>query len=549
MKPVKAWKNAKVITMDENCPQAEAFAADQEGNLVFVGTNKELDSYITQDTVVEDLHGMTVTPGFIESHCHPAGYGQSLLALNVQNISKEEILSRVAKAVSESEPGKWLVAGMGFNNEIWDDPSYPTKEELDAVAPNTPVIIPRMDGHLIWVNSKAFEVCDITRDTPNPEGGEFFRTSDGELQGCCADAAMEMIRGHVPPETVEELQQDLLAAQKDYLSKGVTVITDMSAGLKDIEAVEALLDSGAFKLRYYGGLFNFTGKNAGTAEREFLKDCPKIGLHNDHFTLRMCKFLGDGAVGAQTAHMKDDYADRPGWKGLGMYTDQELYEAFKEAADQGMQITIHSIGDATVEQVLRTYRRLLEEKDYGDHRWRVEHFQTITSDTPNQAAQLHVIPSMQPMHAPNSAEMAKRRLGPERIHGAYAPGLVLKSTGMVALGSDAPVANPSPLSGMHAAVTRTNDKCLPEGGFCMENAITPEDAMKGYTVWGAYTMFAENRLGSLTPGKHADFVVLDQDPLQTAKAAPDDLLKIKVLKTYIDGCCCYQSKDFDAIIK
>jgi len=478
---------------------------------------------------------MVVTPGFIESHCHPAGYGQSLRALNVRDISKEEILRKVSEAVVGLEEGKWLVAGMGFNNEVWSDPSYPTKEELDAAAPNHPVMIPRMDGHLIWVNSKAFEVCGITKDTPNPEDGEFFRTADGELQGCCADAAMELIRGKIPAETIEELKLDLLAAQDAFLSMGITTFTDMSAGFRDIQAVESLLESGDMKLRYYGGLFNFTGKNAGEAEREFLKTCPKIGLHNDHFTLRLCKFLGDGAVGAQTAHLKEDYADRPGWNGFGMYTDEELYQAFKEAADQGMQIAIHSIGDATVEQVLRTYRRLLDEKDYGDHRWRIEHFQTVTSDTPEQAAKMHVIPGMQPMHAPNSASMAIRRLGEERIHGAYAPGLVLKQTGIVALGSDAPVANPSPLSGIHAAVTRTNDALLPEGGFCMENALTPEEAMKGYTVWGAYTMFAENNRGSLTPGKHADFAVMDKDPVQTAKEMPHELLNIQVLSTYIDG--------------
>ena len=224
-----------------------------------------------------------------------------------------------------------------------------------------------------------------------------------------------------------------------------------------------------------------------------------------------------------------------------MYTDEELYDAFKEAADHGMQIAIHAIGDATIEQVLNTYRRLQEEKDYGDHRWRLEHFQTVTSDTPEQAAALHVIPSMQPMHAPNSAGMAPRRLGPDRVHGAYAAGRVLRGTGIVSLGSDAPVATPSPFSGMHAAITRTNDALEPKGGFCMENALTPEEALRGYTIWGAYAIFAEDKRGSLEVGKYADFVVMDQDPLKLGHENPDALLDINVLETVVGGESVYKN--------
>ncbi len=539
-KAFKAWKNAYVITMNEECEHATAFASDKNGKLIYVGSDEDLSDYIDENTIVEDLNGHIVTPGFIEGHSHPSMYGQSLTALNVRDKSKEEILKMIEQAVQNIEHGKWLVTGMGFNNESWEDSSYPTKEDLDKVAPNNPVVVPRMDGHLIWVNSKALEVCGITKDTPNPEGGEFFRNTLNELQGCCANTAANIIRSKIPQETLEECKENLIAAQKSFLSKGITCITDMMTGFKEIEAVESLMATNEFKLRYYGCLFEFTGKKAGDKQREYLKEFPKIGLHNDRFTVRCCKFLGDGAVGAQSAHLNEPYTDRPGHTGVGMYTDEELYEAFKETADQGMQIAIHSIGDATVDQVLRTYRRLLGEKDYGDHRFRIEHFQTVTGNTPEQAAEMNIIPSMQPMHAPNSALMAIKRLGEERIHGAYAPGLVLKSTGIVALGSDAPVANPSPLSGIHAAVTRTNDMLEPKGGFCMENAITPIEAMKGYTTWGAYAMFAESKIGSIEVGKYTDFVIMSENPLLIGKSKPDDLLKIKVLATYINGDCVYK---------
>lgn len=532
---VKAFKNANVITVDEKNSRAQALAIDQDGLIAYVGSNEGLDKIVTEETEVVDAKGNTIVPGFIEGHGHPFMYGNVLRSIVVRDVSKEVIVERVAEAVKNSKPGQWIVAGMGFNNEVWEDPSYPTKEDLDAVSPDNPVIIPRMDGHLIWVNSKAFEICGVTKDTPNPDGGEYFRNEDGSLQGCAGNSAASFIKSHVPQETLDDLKEDVLEAQQAFLSMGLTSMTDMGCDFDDMQAVTDLIEEGKFKLRFYGCVIDFTGKNSNEKTRAFVKEGPKIGLYNDHFTIRCCKFLGDGAVGAQSAHMKEAYADRPGHTGFGMYTDEELYEAFKEAADNGMQIAIHAIGDATIEQVLRTYRRLQSEKDYGDHRWRLEHFQTVTGDTPEQAAELGVIPSMQPMHAPNSASMAIRRLGPDRIHGAYAPGLVIKSTSIVALGSDAPVATPSALSGIHAAITRTNDQLLPEGGFCMENALTAEEALKGYTIWGAYAQFCEDKRGSLEVGKQADLVVLDQDLLEVGNERPHDLLKINVLETYIDG--------------
>lgn len=541
-KAYKAWIHGHIITMNEKMPYAEAMAADQDGNLIYVGSGDGVEAYLSDDTILEDLEGSTVTPGFIEGHAHPEAYGNVLRSLKVRDVSKEEILRRVADAVKETEPGKWLIAGIGFNNEIWADPSYPTKEELDAVSADVPVFIPRMDGHMAWVNSRAFELCGITKDTANPEGGEFFRTASGELQGCVVDEAMKMIQQHIPEKTMGERKEDYLVAQQSFLACGITSVNDMSVEMESIQALTELCEEGKMKVRYYGGLMDFTGKNANAEKRAFLATCPKIGLYKDHLSFRCCKFLGDGAVGAQSAHLKEAYADRPGHTGIGMYTDEELYEAFKEAADHGMQIAIHAIGDATIEQVLNTYRRLQEEKDYGDHRWRLEHFQTVTSDTPEQAAALHVIPSMQPMHAPNSAGMAPRRLGPDRVHGAYAAGRVLRGTGIVSLGSDAPVATPSPFSGMHAAITRTNDALEPKGGFCMENALTPEEALKGYTIWGAYAIFAEKTRGSLEPGKYADFVVMDQDPLALGHENPDALLQVKVRKTVISGECVYEEK-------
>lgn len=535
------WVNGRIRTMDEGTPLASCMAADPQGRLLAVGGREAVEPFVGPATRVVDLGGAAVVPGFIEGHAHLEGYGQTLRTLAIRDISKEEILEKVRAAARAAAPGSWIIGGMGWNNEVWDDPSYPTKEELDAAAPDNPVMLPRMDGHLIWVNSRAFAVCGITRDTPNPAGGEFMRTADGALLGCVGNAAADIIKSHIPDTTREERIAQLLAAQEKLLSYGITSVTDMGTTLEMIDALEELYRRGDYKLRFYGALRGFVDDDATDAQRAYLASCPKIGLYGDRFTIRCCKLLGDGSVGAQSAHLLEDFSDRPGHRGTGMYTDEEMTRAVRRAAERGMQVAVHSIGDATIEQVLRVYARVLAERPCPDHRWRIEHFQTVTSDTPQRAAALGAVASMQPMHAPNSAGMALRRLGEKRVRGAYAAGLVLRSTGMVAFGSDCPVATPSPLSGMHAAITRTNDQLEPKGGFCPENAVTPLEALHGYTDWGAYAMFAEDSRGSLAPGKWADFAVLDADPVELGEQRPDDLLKTRVLATVIAGGCVFCS--------
>ena len=538
----KIWRGGSIRTMDEALSVAQAMAADAAGKLLCVGSEEEVMALAGPDTQIIDLKGAWVVPGLIEGHGHLPVYGSSLLTLPIRDVSKEGILQLVAEAAAKAEPGTWIVGGMGWNNEVWADPTYPTLAELDAVSPANPVMLPRMDGHLIWANTLAYRAAGVDDSTPNPVGGEFMRTADGKLQGCASNKAAQMVRDMIPAPTAEERKKALLAAQERLLKFGVTTFTDMGTDLTLMEDVKALYESGEYKIRFYGCIRDALKDDALPEEKAFIEAGPRIGLYNDHFTVRAAKLLGDGAVGAQSAHLNQPFSDRPGHCGTGMFTDEELTKQVRRAADHGFQMTIHSIGDYTVEQVLRVYKKVLEERPAFDHRWRVEHFQTVTSDTPQQAAAIGAIPSMQPMHAPNSAGMAIRRLGEERIHGAYAAGLVLRGTGIVAFGSDCPVATPSPLSGIHAAVTRTNDSLLPEGGFCMENAVTPLEALKGYTTWGAYTQFAEKVRGSLEAGKCADFVVMDRDVLAVAETDPHAVLKIKVLQTVIDGEAVYTAE-------
>ena len=531
------WLGGHIYTEDDQAPLATALACEGQ-KLIYVGDDETAQKLIGPNTLVTDLKGHTVVPGFIEGHAHLQSYGESLLRLRIRDLSRQEILKAVGEAVKELAPGTWLVGGMGWNNEVWSDPTCPTRQELDAVSPHNPVMLPRMDGHMIWVNTQAFSACGITDDTPDPEGGEFFRNPDKTLHGCVANKAADMIKYYIPKPDKERRIKALLAAQKQLLAYGVTSVNDMSTDWENVCDLKELYEKGMYKLRFHGALRNALGQNADPKLYEYFLKCPEIDLYDKHYTVRAVKFLADGSVGAQSAALTEEYSDRPGHFGTRMYTDQQFYQEVSEAARHHMQAITHAIGDAAIDQVLRIYQQVLDEVPVPDHRFHIEHFQTITGDSRERAAKLGVWASMQPTHAPNSASMALRRLGETRAKGAYAAGLVLEILGRISCGSDAPVAPPDPLDGIHSAVTRTNGNLEPKGGFFPENAMTREQALKGYTIWGAYAQFTERDKGSLEKGKLADFVVLDQDLMTVDE---DDLLRVRVLETIIGGETVYRS--------
>lgn len=529
------WLGGHIYTVDQNFSVATALAVSGQ-TLMAVGSDEEISSLIGGNTVVYKLNGATVTPGFIESHIHLQMYGESLLKLPIRDKSKKEILEEVEQAISKMKPGQWLEGGMGWNNEVWEDPSYPTKEELDAVSPNNPVLLPRMDGHLIWVNSRALELAGITEEIANPPGGEYKRKEDGSLSGCICNTACDSIRKIIPEMNKEQRKAALFAAQEKLVAYGVTSVDDMSTDYLNVQDLKELYESGQYDLRFYGALRGVLTRETDSDLQAYFERCPEINLYNQHFTVRAIKILGDGSVGAQSAALLEDYTDRPGYRGILMQTDEELYQMVKQAAQRGMQVAIHTIGDAAIDQILRCYKKVLEEIPNPDHRFRIEHFQLVTGDSRERAKALGVLASMQPTHAPNSASMALRRLGEDRASRAYAGGMVLETLGMIAAGSDAPVAAPNPMDGMHSAVSRTNASLEPAGGFYPHNALTREQALKAYTIWGAYAQFGEKEKGSLEPGKLADFVILDQDIMNIPV---DDLLRVKVLMTVIGGKIVY----------
>lgn len=529
----RVFLNGNIYTVDDGFSKAEAVAVRAK-RILLVGSNEEAKACIGPDTQVTDLGGKTMLPGFIEGHMHLMMYGDSLLKLPIRDKSKEEILAMVKAAAEQTPAGKWILGGMGWNNEVWKDPSYPTKEELDAVSGDHPVLLPRMDGHMTWGNSLAFRLAGVTEDTPNPEGGEFMRKPDGSLLGCAGNAAKNVLNAAVPAPDKESRREALNAAHKMLLSYGVTSLNEMHTEFDVLNDVREMIEKGEFAVRFHGALSGAIGPKADPRERAyFLENCPVVGECDNHFTMAAIKTLADGSVGAQSAALLEDYSDRPGHRGTLMHTDEEFYDLVKEAAAHNMQMITHAIGDRAIDQTLRIYQQVLDELPDGrERRFRLEHFQTVTGDSRERAKELGVVASMQPLHAPNSASMAMRRLGADRASRAYAVGMVLEVMGKIAGGSDAPVSVPNPLAGIHAAVTRTGLSGQPEGGFFIENAITREQAVKAYTTWGAYAQKTEQEKGSIGRGKLADFVVLDRDILTCPDA---QILGTKVLETVIDG--------------
>ncbi len=530
-------KNATIYTVDSDFTVASAMAV--KGNqILYVGDNAGVESYIGPETEITDLQGKVVTPAFFENHIHFRQYGEMIARYSCRGKSKEQILSEVAELVKEMEPGQWLVSGEGWINDYWEDPSYPTLEELDAVSPNNPVLLPRLAGATLWANSLALKAAGIDRNE-EPWKSYIMVNSDGTPSGCFCDRKVREKLNEQVIETEETARKNILAAQEKMFEFGIGGIFEASQGGKEIKRIRSMYESGEMKLRFSAALQNaaFNKLEMDPETREVFENGPYIGEFDDHFTVRAVKMAAGGTVGTLSATHYEEFCDDPGNFGKANYTDEQMFAAVMDAAKHGYQVAIHAIGDKDIDQVLDTYEKVNEIIPIKDLRFRIEHFQLVRGNTPERAKALGVVPSMQAMHAPNSAGMAMRRLGADRASRAYAIGMVQRRVGLVAGGSDAPVATASIMSGIHASVARTNDFLEPKGGFFPENGMTREDALRSYTIWGAYAQFCEDRRGSLEVGKYADYAILDGDFM---KMDIDDILNVKVVETVVGGETVYK---------
>ena len=537
-KPDVAYVNGKVYTVDPNFSVATAFCLSDD-RFVAVGTDQEIRALCTPETRVVDLHGQVVLPGLIDSHLHINNTGAMKLELNVVAKQRREIVDMVAQAYQTIRPGEWIV-GRGWLNDEWPDSSFPTKEELDAVAPDVPVYLKRACGHGAWVNSKAFEVVNVTDATPDPVGGEYLRKPDGTLLGVVTDQAQEPFNKAIPPYNKEQLQRIVLLAQESFLAAGLTTVHDAGTAEEWIQAWEELYQRHELKLRIYASM-RVIGRPSYEelmqGSLEYFRKGLRIGMYGNRLTARSYKISGDGSLGARSAWMLEDYDDRPGHKGNGKWTDEQLYNVLYEARRAGFQIWYHAIGDAANRQCLNTYERLLKEMPDPDARLRIEHAQIIAPEDIPRFKQLGVIPTHQTVFLRTDKKVADDRLGPERIKGAYAWRTLIDQGNLVPNGTDSPVESYDPFLSMYCAVTRKDEHGQPEGGWHPEEAMTREEALRSYTTWGAYAGFEEHLKGSIEAGKLADFVVIDRDFM----ACPAEEIKdIQVLQTILGGETVYQ---------
>ena len=520
--------NGHILTVDSTFSKASILAV-KDHTLIYVGNDLTAAQRLTDETTrTVDLGGKTVLPGLIDGHMHLLLEGQRLTELPITGASREAIVELVKAEASRLAPGEWIT-GDGWNNELWADTGWPGRAELDAVAPNNPVVLGRVDRHAVWVNSAALKLAGIDKQTPNPQGGDILKDARGELLGVLVDTAQHPVQQIIPVQGDDRQKEALLAAQQELFASGITSIADAGQSLRTINLMRTLYQTGELTLRTYVML-----DSSQEQDRAWLAtgSKPFMGLYDNRMTLRAVKIMSDGALGSRGAWLLQAYADSPGQHGAGRYTDAELYTIMKRARDNNLQVAVHAIGDAAVRQSVNTMGRVLRESPLADHRYRIEHFQVVQPEDLSRSAKEGIMPSMQAVHMASDWPMAEKRVGPEAIKTSYAWRDAITAAGMMVNGSDAPVEPVNPWHGLYVSVTRADLDGKPEGGWYPRQKMSREEAVRSFTIWPAHGQFEEHLKGSLEKGKLADFVVIDRDIMTCPES---DIKKTEVLMTVVGG--------------
>ncbi|MFK7814599.1 MAG: amidohydrolase [Maribacter sp.] len=508
--------NANIYTVDESFSKAQAFAV-HKGKFVAVGTSEEIRKTYTSDQIV-DADGRTITPGLIDAHCHFYGLGLKQQEVDlVGTKSFAEVLKRVQEFQKENP--KDFITGDGWDQNDWEVKEFPTKKELDELYPDTPVVLERVDGHAYLANQAALDKAGIKWDT-KVEGGEIVKNEFGNT-GVLIDNPMRMIDAVTPKPSLEAKVQALKDAERICMNYGLTTVNDAGLNRSTIELIDSLQQNGELSIRVYAMVSN-TPENLD----HYLYQGP---IKTERLNVRSIKVYGDGALGSRGATLKKPYTDKPNHYGALVTPVAEIEDLARRIAISEYQMNTHAIGDSAIAIVLRTYEKVLQGNQ--DRRWKVEHAQVIDSIDFDYFGN-GVIPSVQPTHATSDMYWAGDRLGEERVKGAYAYKKLLNKAGKIALGTDFPVEQVSPFLTFYAAVTRKDLEAYPDEGFQIQDVLTREEALKGMTIWAAYSNFEENEKGSVEVGKFADFTVYDKD-LMTISV--DEIPAVMAEQTYIAG--------------
>jgi hypothetical protein len=508
--------DATIYSVNNSFETASAMAIDK-GKIVAIGTNREITKqYESKNTI--QAEGKFIYPGLIDAHCHFYSYGLSLQEADLRGTkSMDEIITRLKTFQKDKNPT--FIVGNGWDQNDWNVKKYPTKADLDVAFPDIPVVLNRVDGHAIIVNSKALKLAGITKDT-KAVGGQ-IEIANGEPTGILVDNPMELVFKIIPKPTRKIQIAALLDAEKVMFDFGLTTVNDAGLDPDVIHLMDSLQKAKLMKLNVYAMV---------TANQKNIDLYLKKGIYKtDNLNVRSFKMYGDGALGSRGACMHKPYSDKPDQYGALLAPPTELRAVASQIAGSDFQLNTHAIGDSANTVILKIYKEVLT--GTKDRRWKIEHAQVLR-EADFDYFKFGIIPSVQPTHATSDMYWAEDRLGKARLKNAYAYKKLLQKAGMIALGTDFPVEEVNPMLTFHAAVARKDSKEYPKDGFQMENALTRAETLRGMTIWAAFSNFEEKEKGSLEVGKWADFVMYDQDLM---KVKENKIVKMKPTNTYLKG--------------
>ncbi|WP_144391711.1 amidohydrolase [Pleionea sediminis] len=510
-------------------PKSELFSFDtlvfEDGKVLFIGELNDAKKKFSNAITING-NKKTLLPGLIDAHGHVLGLGQGLSTVDLRGTqSEQEAIERIIQYAKENPKQKWII-GRGWNQVLWPDKKFPSKKSLDQLKLNRPIFLSRIDGHAAWVNSKALAIAKINKQTKDPDGGQILRDSSGEATGVLIDTAEYLVSNKIPVPTQIEINFALDKAFNHLIKLGLTSVHD--AGIKQpvYEIYQQRAEQNTLPLRIYAMLDGSSDNLSRWLENGIIKD------KEDKLLIRSVKLYSDGALGSRGAALIKPYSDLPDHKGLLVTQPDILDNRVELVLKAGFQANIHAIGDRGNRIVLDALESALKQNFGTKLRHRIEHAQIVALSDLKRFKELNLIASMQPTHATSDMNMAEDRVGAERIKGAYAWRTLLDQGTIIASGSDFPVELANPFHGIHAAVTRQNHNNQPESGWKPEQKMTLKEALRSFTLDAAYAAHQEKEIGSLEPGKWADFIIVDQNPFNIP---PENLWNIQVEQTWIAG--------------
>ncbi len=511
----------------------EGSLAIRDGRISYLGDDAGAMALAGDETETIDLAGRTVTPGLIDAHSHLSGLGAALVQVDLVGAgSYDEVIRRVKEAAATAEDGVW-VRGRGWDQTTWADKSFPTHQALSAAVPDHPVWLTRIDGHAALLNARAMDLLGIDAATEDPSGGRLLRDDQGRPTGVLVDQAMTRAAGRIPEPGPDERRRELELAAHHVVAVGLTTVTDMGVGDDTIGDYRALRDAGDLPVR----AALFVADRPELLDRWFASG-PEIDPDR-RVTVRGIKLYADGALGSRGAALIEPYSDDPGNLGLLITGEDHIEEVGRRALAAGFQVAVHAIGDRANLITLDGMEAAFDGKPRPEVRFRLEHAQVMRPQDITRCARLGIVFSYQPRHATSDMDWAGERVGARRLEGAYAWRTALDAGGRLALGSDFPVEPADPRLGLYAAVTRQDLDGQPPGGWYPDQRLTREEALRGFTLDAAWSLFLDDQIGSLDVGKRADLVVFGRD-LMTVPAR--EIPEVPIDYTLVDGAIVYRGE-------